>query len=62
MQSQVAPLYKNFEGWNCDSGTIKDGKNLPAKMQHYIKFINQYIGAPVAYVSNGPQREQIIKI
>lgn len=62
MQSQVVPQYKNFEGWNCDSAAIKDGKNLPAKMQHYIKFINQYIGAPVAYVSNGPQREQIIKI
>jgi adenylosuccinate synthase len=62
MQSEVKPQYKNFEGWNCDSATIKDGKNLPAKMQHYIKFINQYIGAPVAYVSNGPQREQIIKI
>ena len=31
-------------------------------MQHYIEFINQYIGAPVAYISNGPQREQIVKI
>jgi adenylosuccinate synthase len=62
MQSEVTPQYKNFEGWNCDSGKIKDGENLPVKMQHYIKFINQYIGAPVAYVSNGPQREQIIKI
>ena len=25
-------------------------------------FINNYIGAPVTYVSNGPGREQIVKI
>ncbi|HVX25912.1 MAG TPA: adenylosuccinate synthase [Parafilimonas sp.] len=62
MQSDVVPQYKNFDGWNCDSTGLKSGENLPAKMQHYIEFINQYIGAPVAYVSNGPQREQIVKI
>ena len=62
MQSEVKPQYKKFEGWNCDSTALKSEGNLPEKMQHYITFINQYIGAPVAYVSNGPQREQIIKI
>lgn len=61
-QFDVNAQYKNFDGWNCDSTTIKNGQKLPVKMQHYIEFINQYIGAPVAYVSNGPQREQIIKI
>jgi adenylosuccinate synthase len=58
----IEPLYKAFEGWNCDSTTLKTGDNLPVEMQRYISFINQYIGAPVGYVSNGPQREQIIKI
>lgn len=62
MQPDVVPQYKNFDGWNCDSTVLKSGEKLPAKMQHYIEFINQYIGAPVAYVSNGPQREQIVKI
>ena len=58
----VKPEYKTFEGWNCDSTALKNGDNLPDEMQRYISFINQYIGAPVGYVSNGPQREQIIKI
>jgi adenylosuccinate synthase len=62
MNSNIIPDYKHFDGWNCDSTNIKNGKNLPEKMQHYVKFINQYIGAPVSYISNGPQREQIIKI
>jgi adenylosuccinate synthase len=59
---KATPEYKNFSGWNCDSTVLKNGDNLPAEMQRYISFINQYIGAPVSYVSNGPQREQIIKI
>jgi adenylosuccinate synthase len=62
MHSDIVPEYKHFDGWNCDSTNIKNGKNLPGKMQHYVEFINQYVGAPVAYISNGPQREQIIKI
>jgi len=58
----VKPEYKSFEGWNCDSTTLKTGDILPDAMQRYVSFINQYIGAPISYVSNGPQREQIIKV
>ncbi|HEX5155270.1 MAG TPA: adenylosuccinate synthase [Parafilimonas sp.] len=58
----VEPEYKTFDGWNCDSTSLKSGHNLPGEMQRYISFINQYIGSPVSYVSNGPQREQILKI
>ncbi len=58
----VEPGYKSFNGWNCDSTNLKTGNILPDEMQRYISFINQYIGAPVSYVSNGPQREQIINI
>jgi adenylosuccinate synthase len=60
--TDVKPEYKSFEGWSCDSSTLKSGDNLPGAMQRYISFINQYIGAPIGFVSNGPQREQIIKI
>ena len=31
MQSDIVPEYKHFEGWNCDSTNIKNGKNLPAR-------------------------------
>jgi adenylosuccinate synthase len=62
MQVNVVPGYKAFEGWNCDSTSLKNSEKLPGEMQRYISFINQYVKAPVSYVSNGPQREQIIKI
>jgi len=57
---QVEAIYKNFEGWNKDTTKITDAAGLPANMSTYIEFINQYIGAPVKYVSNGPGREQIV--
>ena len=56
------PVYKSFAGWNCDSTQLKDAAQLPNQMSTYIDFINQYIGAPVKYVSNGPGREQIIHL
>jgi adenylosuccinate synthase len=62
MHSDVRPKYTGFDGWHCDSTGLKTGDILPGEMQRYISFINQYIGAPVSYISNGPQREQIIKI
>ncbi|MGL6068504.1 MAG: adenylosuccinate synthase [Sediminibacterium sp.] len=59
---KVEPVYKKFKGWNQDTSNIKNAEGLPADMLMYIDYINQYIGVPVKYVSNGPGREQIIHI
>lgn len=58
----IDPVYKSFKGWNTDSTKIKEAAALTGDMQSYIKFINEYVGAPIRYVSNGPGREQIIKL
>ncbi|HVX51328.1 MAG TPA: adenylosuccinate synthase [Chitinophagaceae bacterium] len=60
--ARLNPVYKMFDGWNSDTTQIKDAANLPANMSTYIDFINNYTGAPVKYVSNGPGREQIVKL
>jgi adenylosuccinate synthase len=49
-------------GWNVDSTKMKNLSELPDTMQSYIKFINEYLGVPVKYVSNGPGRDQIIHL
>lgn len=59
---KMEPVYKAFEGWNCDTTQIKDAAKLPQNMSTYIDYINEYVGAPVKYVSNGPGRDQIVKI
>jgi len=59
---QIEPVYESHEGWNINTTSISTAENLPAKMNEYISFINQHIDAPVRYVSNGPGREQIVKL
>jgi adenylosuccinate synthase len=58
----IEPKLEPFRGWKTDSGKLKDSKSLPRVMKDYIEFINSYIETPVTYVSNGPGRDQIIKI
>jgi adenylosuccinate synthase len=57
---KMEPLYKSYKGWNIETTAIKGAASLPANMLTYIQSINEYIGAPVKYVSNGPAREQIV--
>src|SRR6187431_2506653 len=56
------PVYKKFKGWKTDSSVLKNEKELPAAMQQYVEFINQYLGVKVNYISNGPGRDQIVSL
>lgn len=58
----LKPVYKTFKGWKTDSSVLKVEKDLPAAMQQYVQFINQYLGVGVNYISNGPGREQIVSL
>ena len=58
----IDPVYQSFAGWKTNSSTLKTEKELPAAMQHYVDFINQYLGVEVHYISNGPGRDQIISL
>lgn len=61
-RAKIEPILQKFAGWNIDTTGIKDAANLPEVMNTYINFINNFIGAPVKYVSNGPGRDQIVHI
>lgn len=56
----IEPVYESFEGWQTDITGIKKYENVPEKMKVYIQYINNFVGVPVKYISNGPGREQII--
>ncbi len=62
MHSSIEPHYETFPGWKTESSKIRNGEALPAEMQSYIDFINKNLSARVHYISNGPGRDQIIKI
>jgi len=60
LRDPIEPVYQKFKGWNCDTTAIKNFDNLPGEMSVYIQFINQTLGVPVKYISNGPGSDQII--
>ena len=61
MKTKIEPIYKSFKGWQSDITKIKSFENIPGQMKEYIAHINQFLGVPVTYISNGPGRDQLIQ-
>ncbi|MBD0376554.1 MAG: adenylosuccinate synthase [Flavisolibacter sp.] len=61
-RNALEPYYQQFRGWQSDISQISDADGLPAPMKEYIQFINKNLQVPVRFISNGPNRNQIIKI
>ncbi|MEP6626594.1 MAG: adenylosuccinate synthase [Ginsengibacter sp.] len=57
---KLEPVYKEFKGWQENITEIKSFEDLPAAMDIYIKYINNTLGVPVKFISNGPATDQII--
>jgi adenylosuccinate synthase len=58
---RIEPVLQSLPGWLTDTTGVKKYDILPQKMQEYVQFINQYLGVKVAYISNGPGRDQLIE-
>jgi adenylosuccinate synthase len=56
----ILPVYKKFKGWEVSTEAAKTTEQLPQAMNSYVAFINQELGVPVHYISNGPGRDQIV--
>jgi len=59
-QEQVEPIYETWPGWLSDTSKARRWDELPEKAQAYINRIAELAGAPVRFVSVGPERDQII--
>jgi adenylosuccinate synthase len=58
----IEPNYQALPGWKMESSAIREVSALPGAMASYIKFIDSKLSARVHYISNGPGRDQIVKI
>jgi adenylosuccinate synthase len=56
----LKPVYETFAGWNNSCAECTTFAELPKEMTQYIRFVEQYLEAPVKYLSTGPGRDQII--
>jgi adenylosuccinate synthase len=59
---RIEPVLESFPGWKSDITSLKKYDNLPEKMKEYVQFINKFLGVKIAYISNGPGRDQLIEI
>lgn len=56
----IQPVLRSFPGWGTDTTAVNSYDQLPEKMKEYVQFINNYLGVKIAYISNGPGRDQLI--
>jgi adenylosuccinate synthase len=56
----IEPDYIEVPGWSEDITDARSEEDLPANARAYIELIAEAIGVPVALVSVGPGREQVI--
>lgn len=59
---EIEPQYKTFSGWATKTDKIKKVSELPENLIDYINFINNFLKTNIHYISNGPAREQLIKL
>ncbi|MHB0859085.1 MAG: adenylosuccinate synthase [Anaerolineae bacterium] len=59
-QARVEPIYETWPGWLQDTTTCRKWEELPSAAQAYLRRIEELSHAPIAYVSVGPERSQMI--
>ncbi len=58
--NNAKPVLKVLPGWRCDIRGIKEYDKLPENCRKYVEFVEGELGFPIAMISNGPGRDEII--
>jgi len=56
------PVYKEVQGWDCNTTELKDFGDMPDALSAYVKFVEEELKVPVTMVSVGPDRSQLITL
>jgi adenylosuccinate synthase len=56
------PIYEYLDGWWEDISAARDEADLPKNAQHYVRAVEDLIGAPVSAVGVGPRRDQTVQL
>ncbi len=54
-------VYEEFPGWDADLTGIRSYGDLPATARTFIEFAEDSVGAPIRWISVGPERQQLIE-
>lgn len=61
-QAAVTPIYEEHPGWSAPTKGARSWADLPATAVKYIRRLEELMGAPVALLSTGPDREDTILV
>jgi adenylosuccinate synthase len=59
-QEMVEPVYETWPGWMANTAPCRSWNELPSNAQKYLRRVEGLAGAPIRFVSVGPERDQII--
>ena len=60
MLAQMEPVTKTLPGWSCDIAGARELADLPAAALDFIHYIESQVSIPVAMVSIGSEREDML--
>jgi adenylosuccinate synthase len=58
----LTPIYEELPGWREPLGGARALADLPANARRYLERLTALVGAPLALVSIGAQRDQTIQL
>ena len=58
--AQCTPVYETMPGWSESTQGVKQWSALAKNAQNYLSRLSEVVGAPIAMVSTGPDREETI--
>lgn len=61
-EETVEPQYETVQGWQTSLVDVRSPDQLPAAARSYLARLEELVGVPIAAVSVGPGREQIVTL
>jgi adenylosuccinate synthase len=58
--AQCTPVYETMPGWSGTTEGVRQWKDLPEAAQRYLNRLSEVVGAPIAIVSTGADRDDTI--
>jgi adenylosuccinate synthase len=58
--ARVEPVYETWPGWQSPTRDARTWSALPDRARAYLNRLAELAGVPIAYVSVGPERDQLI--
>ncbi len=60
MDEAQQPIYRDFAGWHSPLTSCQSRRDLPEACRRYLDFVEEELAVPLAAVSTGPERRQIM--